>query len=307
MFELCGTHSQTHTGAQGGSGNWIVYAAPCHMPHPMIGEISLLAMSSFPPQVPIDQSHLPDRPRSHPPLGRWGKTGCQNAGHDINLYLQLATCNSARNWQLEGSLPKAAPTSPSYLVFTFQRAHLCLQFMLPDWLTCAHQSHGDPGHLLTWFPLWCQLPPHPPAPFTLSYLPPISAHSQVNILMIWHATCNCSNRNSMCSHPPSPLPYLPLLPLVTDNFDGHIRTHSRVATATTSNGQLDMWALRTAGKEPIRIIGLILWRTHTYMCMYASVPERYRYSMNSVDSAVKSWLYCYLNLIWHISFIGTIS
>lgn len=207
MFELCGTHSQTHTGAQGGSGNWIVYVAPCHMPHPMIGEISLLAMSSS-----STGAHWPESSAGAPPLalpfGSLRETGCQNAGHDINLYLQLATCNSARNWQLEGSLPKAAPTSPSYLVFTFQRAHLCLQFMLPDWLTCAHQSHGDPGHLLTWFPLWCQSPPHPSAPFTLSYLPPISAHIQVNILMIWHATCNCSNRNSMCSHPSSPLPCL---------------------------------------------------------------------------------------------------
>lgn len=124
MFERCGTQRQTHTRAQGRSCNWIVYGAPCHMPHPLIGEISLLAMSSFPLQVPIDQSHLADRPHSHPFGSLWANR--LSKWHDINLYLQLATCNSARNWQLEGSLAMATPHF-SALIFVY---NLCF---LTDW------------------------------------------------------------------------------------------------------------------------------------------------------------------------------
>lgn len=160
MFERCGTQRQTHTRAQGRSCNWIVYGAPCHMPHPLIGEISLLAMSSFPLQVPIDQSHLADRPHSHPFGSLWANrlSKCWTWHKFVSATCNLQLRSQLTTWGVSGDGDA-----------TFQRAHLCLQFMLPDWLTCAHQSHGDPGHLLTWFSFWCQLRrPHPlPMPLLL--------------------------------------------------------------------------------------------------------------------------------------------
>lgn len=180
-----------------------------------------------------------------------------------------ATCNL----QLEGSLVMTTPTSTSYLVFTFQRSHLCLQFMLPGWLTCAHQSHSDPRHLLTWFSFWCQLPrPHAPAPPTSSVLPPLSAHSQVNILMSWHATCNCSNPNSMYSHPASSLPYL------TPPAFGHWQlwwTHPNTFTCCNSNNNnSNKWTTWQLERSQLESLGWFCG-AHTHICMYASVSERY--------------------------------